>query len=128
VCVLAGAWYALAGLLSHHFRQDLLPGRQEKGPPTYGFLQRTAYSAVVFVLFPLVILSGLAMSPAITSVLPALVIVFGGQQSARTIHFFLAASIVLFFAGHVTMVGLAGFTKTLRGMITGRPAAREGRP
>jgi thiosulfate reductase cytochrome b subunit len=83
---------------------------------------------VVFVLFPLVILSGLAMSPAITSVLPALVIVFGGQQSARTIHFFLAASIVLFFAGHVTMVGLAGFTKTLRGMITGRPAAREGRP
>ena len=88
----------------------------------YSPLQRTAYRTVVFVLFPLVILTGVAMSPAITSVIPALVKVLGGQQSARTIHFFVASALVLFFFVHVTMVWIAGFSSHMRGMITGKQA------
>ena len=70
-------------------------------------------------LFPLIIVTGLAMSPAITSVVPALVNVFGGHQSARTIHFFAAIFLLLFFLVHIAMVYLAGFTNRMRAMITG---------
>jgi thiosulfate reductase cytochrome b subunit len=65
------------------------------------------------------------MSPAITSAVPALVIIFGGQQSARTIHFFIANFLVLFLLVHIAMVCLAGFTKRVRAMITGYSAARK---
>jgi thiosulfate reductase cytochrome b subunit len=106
ICVLNGALYAIAGLFTRHFGK-------------YNVLQRGAYISVVFVLFPLMIATGLAMSPAITSVVPALVNVFGGQQSARTIHFFVAASLVLFFFGHIVMVSLAGLSDSVRAMITG---------
>jgi thiosulfate reductase cytochrome b subunit len=92
---------------------------------TYNVLQRLAYLAVIFVLFPLIILTGLAMSPAITSVVPALVNIFGGQQSARTIHFFVANFLVLFLLVHIAMVCLAGFTNRVRAMITGHGAARK---
>ena len=64
--------------------------------------------------------TGLAMSPAITSVFPALVTVLGGQQSARTIHFFVASFLVLFLLVHVAMVCLAGFRNRVRAMITGQ--------
>jgi thiosulfate reductase cytochrome b subunit len=64
--------------------------------------------------------TGLAMSPAITSVFPALVTALGGQQSARTIHFFVGGFLVFFLLAHVTMVCLAGFTSHVRAMITGR--------
>jgi len=74
---------------------------------------------VVFMLFPVMILSGLAMSPAIASVVPALRESFGGQQSARTIHFFVASALVLFLFVHLAMVALAGFTSRTRAMITG---------
>jgi thiosulfate reductase cytochrome b subunit len=97
----------------------LLPSKPA-GADSYHPLQRTAYFGVVFVLFPLMILTGLAMSPAITSAIPILVDVFGGQQSARTIHFFVATMLVLFFVGHIAMVSLAGFIDPVRGMITGR--------
>jgi thiosulfate reductase cytochrome b subunit len=144
VCVLTGLVYALFGLLSHHFGKNLLPangdlawGRiwrmiwhdlQLKRPSaeealTYNVLQRLAYLAVVFVLFPLVILSGLAMSPAIASVVPVLRSGFGGQQSARTIHFFVALALVLFLCVHIAMVWLAGFTDRVRAMITGYSAS-----
>jgi thiosulfate reductase cytochrome b subunit len=144
VCVLTGLVYALFGLLSHHFGKNLLPAKgdlawgriwrmiwhdlQLKRPSeeealTYNVLQRLAYLAVIFVLFPLVILSGLAMSPAIASVVPVLRSGFGGQQSARTIHFFVALALVLFLCVHIAMVWLAGFTDRVRAMITGYSAA-----
>jgi thiosulfate reductase cytochrome b subunit len=87
---------------------------------SYNVLQRLAYLFVVFVLFPLVIWTGLAMSPAFVSAVPAAVTVLGGQQSARTIHFFVSLSLLLFLLVHVVMVGLAGFKSRMRAMITGR--------
>lgn len=109
VCVLNGVVYVVTGILARHFRKDLWPD----------VLQRWAYIAVVFLLFPLIVLTGLAMSPAITSVVPGLVEVFDGQQSARTLHFLFTDLLVLFFVGHVVMVSLAGFTTSVRGMIVG---------
>src|SRR6266853_916000 len=125
-CVLNGVLYGVSGLVTQHFRRDLLPSLHASSETdSYNVLQRIAYAAVVFVLFPLIIVSGLAMSPAITSVAPALVNVFGGQQSARTIHFFAASFLVLFFFVHIAMVCLAGFTNPVRAMITGYTAARK---
>ena len=109
VAVLTGLLYVLFGFISGHFRQNLLPARadlsrrglsvalaqhlrfrtaSEEGAWSYNVLQRLTYLLVIFVLFPLIIWTGLAMSPAIASAAPAVVTVLGGQQSARTIHFF----------------------------------------
>jgi thiosulfate reductase cytochrome b subunit len=88
-------------------------------------LQRLAYSGVVFSLFPLAIWTGLAMSPAVTSVFPVLVNSLGGQQSARTIHFFAACALVLFLAGHVAMVYRAGFRERVWAMIAGGKREEE---
>jgi thiosulfate reductase cytochrome b subunit len=85
-------------------------------------LQRTAYIAVIFVLFPLVIWTGLAMSPSFTSAFPLTVILLGGRQTARTLHFFLSWALLLFLVVHVTMVALSGFRSRMRAMITGRIA------
>jgi len=74
---------------------------------------------VIFVWFPLMIWTGLAMSPAVTSVFPALVTVLGGHQCARTIHFFGAVLLVLFVVVHIAMVWRAGFWKRVGAMITG---------
>ncbi len=147
VAVLNGLLYVSSGVLTKHFRKDLLPAKAELAwvsfsravvselrlrrrskdeSLTYNVVQRLAYPMVVFVLFPLVIWTGLAMSPAITSVFPALVNLLGGQQSARTIHFFVASALVLFLLIHVAMVYLAGFTNHVRAMITGHSAARKG--
>jgi thiosulfate reductase cytochrome b subunit len=144
VCVLTGVVYAIHGLGTLHFRKNLLPAKADlswnriwrlvrndlrlKRPAeeealTYNVVQRLTYLAVVFVLFPLIILTGLAMSPAIASVVPILREGFGGQQSARTIHFFVAVALVLFVCVHITMVCLAGFTNRVRAMITGQAAA-----
>jgi thiosulfate reductase cytochrome b subunit len=83
---------------------------------------------VIFVLFPLVIWTGLAMSPAIASVFPTAVTVLGGQQSARTIHFFVSLVIVLFLIVHVVMVCRAGLRKRMRAMITGHTEAHKELP
>ncbi len=88
-------------------------------------LQRLTYLLVIFVLFPLVIWTGLAMSPAIASAFPAVVTVFGGQQSARTIHFFVSVFLLLFLLVHIVMVWLAGFRNRMRAMITGRAGAHK---
>jgi thiosulfate reductase cytochrome b subunit len=146
VSVLNGSLYALSGLVDQHFRQHLLPAKAdlawgpvsravsdhlrlkrpgEAASRSYNVLQRVAYLAVVFLLFPLIIVTGLAMSPALTSVFPALVNVFGGQQSARTIHFSLACFLVLFLLVHIAMVCLAGFGNRVRAMITGHGAREE---
>ena len=94
---------------------------------SYNVLQRTAYLGVIFVLFPLIIWTGLAMSPAFTAACPAAVILLGGRQSARTIHFFVSWFLVGFFVVHVAMVAVSGFWSRMRGMITGRvKAAGEG--
>jgi thiosulfate reductase cytochrome b subunit len=74
-------------------------------------------------LFPLMLWTGLAMSPAVTSVFPWLATVFGGQQSARTIHFFIAVSLVLFVLVHIVMIIRAGFLARMRAMITGQSTA-----
>ena len=112
-CILNGLLYVLSGFLTRHFQW-------KHSADSYNASQRIAYLVVVAILFPLMIWTGLAMSPAITSVFPALVTGLGGQQSARTIHFFIAAFLVLFLLAHVTMVCLAGFTSHVRAMITGK--------
>ena len=116
IAVLTGTVYVLGGLRANHFGQDLF---RPAHPAKYNVMQRITYAAVVFGLFPLMIWTGLAMSPAVTSVLPMLVTSMGGQQSARTIHFIVASVIVLFVVGHVAMVTFAGFSRHVRAMILG---------
>lgn len=79
----------------------------------------------MFVFFPLMIWTGLGMSPAVTSVFPWLATTFGGQQSARTIHFFVTIALVIFVLIHIIMVFRAGFIARVRAMITGRVAAAK---
>jgi thiosulfate reductase cytochrome b subunit len=117
-CVLNGLLYVISGLLTQHFRRNLLPGKGE--PVAYNVPQQLTYLVVIAVLFPLMIWTGFAMSPAITSVFPALVTGLGGQQSARTIHFFAAGSLVLFLMVHIAMVWRAGFWNHVLAMITGK--------
>ena len=116
VCVVTGAVYVLGGMSACHFRNDLF---RRGGPANYDVLQRVTYTAVVFLLFPLMIWTGFAMSPAITSVFPVLVTALGGQQSARTIHFAVASVLVLFLVAHVVLVYLSGFTRHVGAMILG---------
>jgi thiosulfate reductase cytochrome b subunit len=89
---------------------------------SYNVLQRLAYLFVIFILFPLIIWTGLAMSPAFVSAFPATVNLLGGQQSARTLHFFVSLALVLFLLVHVGMVWFAGFRSRMWAMITGRAA------
>ena len=119
VYVMVGVTYLLAGLRSGYVRREFLSAH---GAHAYGPLQRQAYFVVVAVLAPVLVWTGLAMSPAVTSAAPVLVTALGGQQSARTVHFAAASLLVLFVAGHVTMVAVSGFRVRMRGMITGRRA------
>jgi len=139
--VLPGLLYVLLGLLSGHFRSHLWPRVRELAPShvwrdvvahlrfripsaaagaRYGLLQKCAYSFVVFVVAPLMILTGLTMAPAVTTAVPVLLDLFGGQQSARTIHFFASAMLVLFVVVHVVMVVKSGFRRQIRAMTLGR--------
>lgn len=138
---LTGLVYGVAGFLGGHFRRDLLPSPADRGVPairrvlaqhlrfappseedlySYNILQRAAYLAVIFVLFPLVVWTGLALSPSFDSAFPAAVDVLGGRQSARTLHFFVSGSLLLFFAVHIAMVAVSGFRGRMRAMIGGR--------
>jgi len=85
----------------------------------YNVLQKLTYLIVIGVLLPLQVLAGLAMSPGLDSVFPGLLALFGGRQSARTIHFIVANLLVLFFIVHVAMVIVSGLTNNLRSMVTG---------
>lgn len=143
VLVATGAVYLVAGIVSGHFRRHLLPLvaelrphairreatehirlriRPGMGAPDYGLLQKCAYSGVIFFGLPAIVLSGLAMSPAITAAHPWLLRLWGGYQSARSIHFLLAAALLLFTAGHVFMVIKSGLKRQLRGMTFGSKA------
>jgi thiosulfate reductase cytochrome b subunit len=86
----------------------------------YNALQKIAYFTVIFILGPLVVLTGLTMSPTMDAAFPFLPWIFGGRQSARTIHFVCAFSFVAFFLVHIIMVVLSGTWNNFRSMITGR--------
>ncbi len=145
IVVLTGILYILYSLLTGHLQRDLFPRQADFSwrvfsseiashlrftrPSaaeawSYNLLQRIAYLFVILILFPLVIWTGLAMSPAFVSAIPAAVTAFGGQQSARTIHFFVTVALVLFLLIHVVMIALAGFWSRNRAMITGRTQER----
>ena len=117
------SWRAFSSAIANHLRFKR-PSEAEAW--SYNVLQRLTYLFVIFVLFPLVIWTGLAMSPAFVSAFPATVTVLGGQQSARTLHFFVSLALVLFLLVHVVMVCLAGFRSRMRAMITGRAATHNG--
>ncbi len=70
-------------------------------------------------LLPVQVLAGLAMSPAMDAAFPFLLTLFDGRQSARTVHFVVAALLVLFVVVHVALVVLSGFWNNMRGMLTG---------
>ncbi len=147
--VLNGLVYLSAGLIGGHVRRDLLPARDQltprhlvreiadharlkfpKGPAAlrYNALQKLTYLAVIFGLLPVMVLTGLSMSPGMNAGLPWLPELFGGRQSARTIHFISAGLIVLFVLVHVVMVLVSGPVNSLRSMITGKFAIRQGEP
>jgi len=126
--VATGLLYAIVGMFNGHFRRNLMPGPglpAEDETWSYNPIQRTTYLAVIFVLFPLMIWTGLAMSPAFVSAVPSTVTLLGGRQTARTLHFFVSIGLVLFLAVHVVMVWRAGFTRRVAAMITGHVRAQD---
>jgi thiosulfate reductase cytochrome b subunit len=148
VFVINGIAYLAYSIASRHVARDLVPSRSEwrsigssivdhlrfrhptgEAAKRYNVLQKLAYISVIFVLLPLTVLMGFAMSPTLDSVFPGWVDVFGGRQSARTIHFIVAWLLVAFVLVHVFEVIVSGFWNHLRSMITGRyaiqPEARE---
>ena len=140
VALFAGLVYVFSGLWTRRLRHELLPRISDlrfrtlrtvisnhihfKRPEeeefwTYNALQKTSYLAVVFFLLPFMFLTGLAMSPAVTSVFPSIVNLLGGHQTARTLHFFAAVLLVSFLILHVGLVAISGFARRCRAMITG---------
>jgi thiosulfate reductase cytochrome b subunit len=136
--VLNGLVYLAWGCVRRHFDRDLLPSRRElshvgrevlehlrlrfprgEAAKRYNVLQQLSYLLVVLVLFPLMILTGLTMSPGIDSAVPQLLTIFGGRQTARLIHFAAASSLALFVIVHLVMVLVSGVLNNLRSMITG---------
>ena len=103
----------------NHARLRFAKGEDAKH---YNGIQRMTYFIVIFVLGPLIVLTGLTMSPTMDSAFPFLPWIFGGRQSARTIHFLCAFSFLAFFIVHMIMVVLSGAWNNLRSMITGRYA------
>jgi thiosulfate reductase cytochrome b subunit len=140
--VLTGLLYVIASFWTGHFRRDIFPSRTQRtwqavrdvltkyrnraqsDLDSYNAIQRTAYVLVIFVLFPLVIWTGLALSPSFDSAVPAAVNLLGGRQSARTIHFFVSISLVLFLVVHVVMVALSGLRRRMRAMTLGEPTSQ----
>jgi thiosulfate reductase cytochrome b subunit len=141
--VFNGLVYLLFGFVSGHFRRNLLPAAKEVSPRHlltdiwkhlrlrrargaaarhYNVLQKLAYLSVIFGLLPLMILSGLTMSPAVTTAVPFLLDLFGGRQSARTVHFLVTDLLMLFVLIHVIQVIITGAFNNMRAMITGRYA------
>lgn len=144
--VITGVFFVAYGLLSRHLSRDLVPtaadlrhtGRAVKnhlllGHPEgeasarYNVLQKLAYVVVLVVLAPVIVLTGLGMSPMIDAAFPWLLPLFGGRQGARTIHFIACFSFVVFVAVHVLQVVMTGFINNMRSMITGWFAIKGGR-
>ncbi len=146
--VLTGLVYVISGLWTRHFRKNLFPASADRtwsafrsviakhlrlaSPEradfrSYNVLQRVTYLLVIFVLVPLAIWTGLAMSSGFNAAMPWAVTSLGGRQSARTLHFFVSIFLVLFLFVHVAMVVLTGFATRMREMITGLAAVSEER-
>ena len=138
VCV--GAIYVACGVVGGHLWRDLLPRVRELAPrallqdlknhlrpavgavragPPYGLLQKLTYTSVMLVVLPLMVATGLTMSPAVAASYPFLLDLFGGYQTARTLHFFGFAVLLLFLLVHVAMVIATGFGRQLRAMTWG---------
>jgi thiosulfate reductase cytochrome b subunit len=132
--------YGLRSVLNGHLRHDLLPLRSELSPRhiwhdirhhlmldfprgvaalRYNILQKAAYLGVLGLLLPGMVLSGMTMSPGLDAAFPWLLDLFGGRQSARSIHFIAASLLILFVMVHLAMVLLAGPFNEIRSMITG---------
>ena len=130
--------FLLTALFNKHLRKDIVPRRKEwrwaairadiaahlrfdfhHGEGKYNFLQKLAYGVVLIVLLPLMLLTGMAISPGFDAGFPWLLDVFGGRQSARSLHFIVAWCVFAFFVIHVLLVLLSGSVKQLRDMITG---------
>ena len=141
IFVVAGIVYLAIGFATSHIARELLPRIRELAPsavwqdlkdhlridfaashagPGYNLLQKLTYTSVVFIVLPVMIATGLTMSPAITTAYPVLLDLFGGYQSARTVHFFGFAALILFFIVHVAMVIATGFGQQLRAMTWGK--------
>lgn len=140
--------FLIVSLVNKHWQRDLSLSRAELEPAhiwddvkdharlkfaageaarRYGILQKLTYIFVIFILTPLLIGTGLAMSPALDAAWPWLLDLFGGRQSARSLHFIAMAGMVGFIVLHVVLVLLTNPWNQLRGMITGRfrlPAER----
>ena len=141
-----GAIYLLFGLFTGHFRRDLAPAAAQLRPrhilrdiwdhirlrvargeaaKRYNVLQKLTYLAVIFLALPVMVLTGLTMSPAVTAAFPFLFDLFGGRQSARTIHFITANLLVMFVLVHLIEVMLSGVFNLMRSMITGRYVIKQ---
>jgi thiosulfate reductase cytochrome b subunit len=137
VLVVTGLIYVLAAIFTGHLKKNLVPASKEltapvirkdlvnhlkmrippasKGPH-YGLLQKSSYLFVIFFLLPVIVMTGLTMSPAICAAYPFLPTMFFGAQSARTIHFFASTLLVLFVIIHVIMIIGSGFIKQMKAM------------
>jgi thiosulfate reductase cytochrome b subunit len=137
-CSKIGKSDTFAALANRHFRRDIATSHEEWRPEEigrdvrahlrldfdahgrkYNFLQKTSYSLVIFVLLPLMIVTGMTISPWMDAAWPFLTDIFGGRQSARSIHFIVAWCVFGFFVIHVVLVLLSGPLRQLRDMITG---------
>jgi len=132
-----GTLYLVHSIVTRHIFSDLLPRREQwkhigstvrehllltfrkRVDADYNIIQRVSYVVVILVLAPLMVLTGLTMSPAVDAAAPWLLDVFGGRQSARTLHFVTTWLLVLFVFVHVAMVLLSGVLNNIRSMITG---------
>lgn len=138
VFVINGLIFTAYALISRHLTRDLTPTgkdlgeigkaikdhvrlRHPKGDEAkrYNVLQKLVYLGVIFGLAPLIVLTGLTMSPTIDTAFPWLLTIFGGRQAARTIHFIACFSFVGFIVIHVSQVILTGFFNNIRSMVTG---------
>ncbi len=138
VFVINGLLFAAYSFASRHLWRDLLPRQEDlrkigrsirdhlffrhpagEEAAHYNVLQKIAYTGVVFVLGPLIVLTGLTMSPNLDAAFPGLLTLFGGRQSARTIHFIAAFTFIGYTLVHVLMVAITGLWNNLRSMITG---------
>jgi thiosulfate reductase cytochrome b subunit len=147
--VINGLVYLLHSLAAGHVRRDLKPTRRQltlrslaheiadharlrfpKGQAArhYNALQKLAYLVVIFIVLPLIVATGLTMSPGIDAAVPWLLDLFGGRQSARTIHFLTASALVAFVVIHVVMVMASGTWNNMQSMITGYYAIKPERP
>jgi thiosulfate reductase cytochrome b subunit len=137
--VFNGSIYLIYSILARHLRRDLVPTRVDwrsigrsildhlrfrhpvgVASKRYNVLQKLAYLVVIFGLLPLMILTGWAMSPRLDSIIPGWIGVLGGRQSARTLHFLAAWTLVAFVLIHVFEVMITGVWNNVRSMITGR--------